>query len=138
MMRVVSVGRQAGDMGRTGHDQGSTHGPGLASQPGVFTAQFILFATVLAQLADALSFTIGVGRFGIGLESNPYAVALHGSSGLDAVLLAKLAAILFAIALLVVAANRYPRLLVWGGATATSLGLLGFVTNTWSMAILGG
>ena len=125
-------------MGRTDHDAIGTRGPVLASQAGVFAAQFILFGTVLAQLADAFTFTIGVSRFGIGLESNPFALALHGSAGLDGVLMAKLAAILVAIAVMVVAANRYPRLLVWGGATATSFGLLGFLANTLSMSILGG
>jgi hypothetical protein len=125
-------------MGRRDHRDIGTRGPGLAFYPGMFAAQFILFGTVLAQLADALTFTIGVARFGIGLESNPWAVALHGQSGLDAVLVAKLVAILLIIGVMVVAANRYPRLLVWGGATATSVGLLGVLTNTWSMALIGG
>ena len=35
----------------------------------VFTQRFILFGLVLAQLADAFTFTIGVSRFGIELES---------------------------------------------------------------------
>lgn len=104
----------------------------------MFAARFILFGLVLAQLLDALTFTIGVSRFGIGLESNAVAIALHQVSGLDAVLAAKLGAILISIAMLVVAANRFPRLLVWGGAAGTSFGLLGFVANTWSMAIIGG
>ena len=33
-------------------------------------------------------------------------------------------------ALLAASATRFPRLLVWGGAAATSLGLLGFGSNT--------
>ena len=114
-----------------------TRGSGLASAPGVFTAQFILFGMVLAQLADAVTFTIGVSRFGIGLESNGIASALHHASGLSGVLLAKLAVILIGIALLVTSVNRFPRLLVWGGAAGTTVGLLGFVANSWSMAILG-
>lgn len=112
-----------------------TGGSRLASAS--FTARFILFGLVLAQLADAFTFTIGVSRFGIGLESNGIVASLHGVSGLDAVLLSKLFAILSAIATLVLAAHRFPRLLVWGGAAGTSFGLLGFVTNTWSMALLG-
>ena len=102
------------------------------------SVRFILFGVVLAQLIDALTFTVGVSRFGIGLESNPIASAVHGVSGLDAVLIVKLAAILITLAVLLVAANRFPRLLVWGGAAATSFGLLGFITNAWSMAILSG
>jgi hypothetical protein len=35
----------------------------------VLTARIILFGIALAQLTDALTFTIGVSRFGIGLES---------------------------------------------------------------------
>ena len=102
----------------------------------MFTARFILFGLVLAQLADAFTFTIGVSRFGIHLESNGLAAALFHAHGLDGVLLVKAAVLLVTIGLLLVASYRFPRLLVWGGATATSLGLLGFLTNTASIAIL--
>ena len=43
----------------------------------MLTTRVILFGVVLAQLADALTFTIGVSRFGIGLESNAIATWLH-------------------------------------------------------------
>ena len=102
----------------------------------MLTARIILFGLVLAQLADALTFTIGVSRFGIDLESNGIAALLYRSAGLDGVLFAKLAVIVTTIGLMVVAASRFPRLLVWGGAAATSLGLLGFATNAASIAIL--
>jgi hypothetical protein len=102
----------------------------------MLTARIILFGIVLAQLADALTFTIGVSRFGIALESNGIAATLFGLSGLEGVLATKGAAILAAIAILVVAAHRFPRLLVWGGATATSFGLLGFITNSASILLL--
>lgn len=102
----------------------------------MFAARVILFGLVLAQLADAFTFTIGVSRFGIGLESNGLAAALFHAGGLAGVLLAKAAVLLVAIGLLVVAAHRFPRLLVWGGAAATSLGLLGFATNTASILLL--
>ncbi|MGI8828872.1 MAG: hypothetical protein ACR2I5_03750, partial [Candidatus Limnocylindria bacterium] len=92
------------------------------SSPSMFAARFILFGVVLAQLADA--FTFGVSRFGIGIESNGLAALLYRSAGLDGVLLLKAAVLLTAIGLLVLAATRFPRLLVWGGATATSLGML--------------
>lgn len=102
----------------------------------MFTAQFILFGVVLAQLSDALTFTIGVSRFGIHVESNGIAAAIFRSSGLDGVLIVKAWVIVLTIGLMVVAAKRFPRLLVWGGAAATSLGLLGFLTNTASILIL--
>lgn len=102
----------------------------------VFTQRFILFGLVLAQLADAFTFTIGVSRFGIELESNGFASALFRAGGLDGVLLAKAAVLLVTIGLLLLASYRFPRLLVWGGAAATSLGLLGFLTNAASIAIL--
>ena len=100
------------------------------------TARIILFALVAAQLADALTFTVGVSRFGIDLESNGFATFLYRSSGLDGVLLVKLAVLITTIGLMVAAAGRFPRLLVWGGAAATSLGLLGFATNAASIALL--
>jgi hypothetical protein len=102
----------------------------------VLTARVILFGIVLAQLGDALTFTIGVSRFGIDLESNSFASLLYQTSGLDGVLLAKLAVLIATIGLMVLAASRFPRLLVWGGAAATSLGLLGFATNAASIALL--
>jgi hypothetical protein len=102
----------------------------------VITSRVILFGIALAQLADALTFTIGVSRFGIGLESNGLAAGLYHLTGLDGVLLTKAAVLLTTIGLLVATASRYPRLLVWGGAAATSIGLLGFLTNSASILIL--
>jgi hypothetical protein len=103
----------------------------------MLTVRLILFGITLAQLADALSFTVGVSRFGIGLESNGLAAQLFHAGGLDAVLMAKGAVLVSILALLVATAHRFPRLLVWGGAAATSLGLLGFAANTASLMILG-
>ena len=102
----------------------------------MLTTRVILFGVALAQLADALTFTIGVSRFGIGLESNAIASWLHGVGGLDAVLMAKGGVLLTTIGLLVTTATRFPRLLVWGGAAATSIGLLGFAANSASILLL--
>ncbi len=102
----------------------------------VFVARFILFGLVLAQLADAFTFMLGVSRFGIELESNGIAVHIYHAGGLDAILLLKGAVIVVTTTLLAYTAPRFPRLLVWGGATATSLGLLGFAGNTTSLALL--
>ncbi len=102
----------------------------------MLTTRIILFGIVLAQLADALTFTIGVSRFGIGLESNGIAAGLFRAGGLDAVLWVKCAVLISTLALLIATAGRFPRLLVWGGAAATSLGLLGFATNSLSIVLL--
>ena len=102
----------------------------------MLTARVILWGLVVAQLVDALTFTIGVSRFGIDLESNGLAAWLYLTAGLGGVLLAKGAVLLATIGLLVATATRFPRLLVWGGAAATSIGLLGFATNTASIIIL--
>ena len=45
----------------------------------MLTTRVILFGLALAQLADALTFTIGVSRYGIGLESNGMAAWLYGT-----------------------------------------------------------
>ena len=102
----------------------------------MLTTRLILFGVALAQLADALTFTIGVSRFGIGLESNGIAAQLFRAGGLDAVLWVKGAVLIAVLGLLVATARRFPRLLVWGGAAATSVGLLGFATNSLSIALL--
>jgi hypothetical protein len=102
----------------------------------VLAARFILFGLVAAQLADAISFTVGVSRFGIGLESNGFAAGLYRAGGLDSVLMLKGAVIVGLIAVLAALAGRFPRLLVWAGATATSFGLIGFLANTGSILLL--
>ena len=96
----------------------------------------ILFGIVLAQLTDALTFTIGVSRFGIGLESNGIAAGLYRFGGLDAVLLVKGAVLLMTLMMLISTVSRFPRLFVWGGAMATSLGFLGFAANSAAILLL--
>jgi len=102
----------------------------------VLAPRLILFGIAAAQLTDAVTFTIGVSRFGIGLESNGLASSLFAIGGLPWVLVAKGLVLLATIGLLVATVDRYPRLFVWGGAAATSIGLLGFATNSLSLAIL--
>ncbi len=123
-------------MALTAYRTDRTDGPQPARESRVFTARFILFSLALAQLADAVTFTIGVSRYGIHLESNGIAAEIYRLGGLDAVLLLKGAVIVTTIGLLAATATRFPRLLVWGGATATSLGLLGFAANATSLALL--
>ncbi len=100
------------------------------------TARYILLGLLVTQLADAATFTLGVSRFGIQLESNGLAAGIYNASGLTGVLIVKAAVIVATLCLLAPTAARYPRLLVWGGAAATALGLLGFATNTASILLL--
>jgi hypothetical protein len=102
----------------------------------VFTIRFILFGLVLAQLLDALTFTVGISRFGIQLESNGIAAGLFHAGGLAAVLAAKAAVIVATVTLLAATAVRFPRMLVWGGAVATSFGIIGFLANTYTIVAL--
>ncbi len=102
----------------------------------MFAVRFILFTIVVAQLADAFTFTIGVSRFGISLESNGIASGLFQAGGFAAILSVKGVVLVATISLLAATAVRFPRLLMWGGATATSLGLLGFAANTTSILLL--
>jgi hypothetical protein len=100
--------------------------------------RLILAGLLLAQLADAASFAIGIARLGIGAEANGWMRVLYDAGGLPAVMAFKGGAILLTLAILVLAAWRYPRLVILGGAAATSLGLLGFFSNTLAIALARG
>ncbi len=98
----------------------------------------MLLFGVIVQLLDAITFTLGIDLHGIRLESNGFAVLAYHYGGVDGVLLAKLAVILVVLGLLVLTARRFPRLLVWGAAAATAIGLLGVLANVASLLILAG
>lgn len=98
---------------------------------------YSLAAVAGAQVADAATFRVAVEAVGIGNEANPYAQALFRSGGPDAVLVAKGIVIALIIVFLAVAAGRSRRLFVLGGATATSVGLLGATVNTLALAQVG-
>jgi hypothetical protein len=100
--------------------------------------RLVLAGLLLAQLADAVSFAIGIARLGIGAEANGWMRVLYDEGGLPAVMALKGGAILLTLAILVFAAWRYPRLVILGGAAATSLGLLGFLSNTLAIALARG
>ncbi|HET6380553.1 MAG TPA: hypothetical protein VFH63_05900 [candidate division Zixibacteria bacterium] len=97
----------------------------------------ILLFLLIAQLGDAATFMLGMNLHGIHLESNGVAVAAYQAGGVEAVLLLKGAAILAVLGVLVATAHRFPRLLVWGGAAATAMGLLGIAANVTSLMIIG-
>jgi hypothetical protein len=138
---VGSVARSMGGGDRKPHGPDGPWSTGTvgvipAWHRGVLAARFILFGLVAAQLADAISFTVGVSRFGIHLESNGFAAVLFHAGGLGSVLMVKGAVIVGLVAVLTAFAGRFPRLLMWAGATATSFGLVGFLANTTSIALL--
>jgi hypothetical protein len=99
--------------------------------------RLILLTVLLAQLADAVTFVLAIGRFGIGVESNGIAAGLYRLAGMDGVLLGKLAAIVITLLVLAAVGHRFPRVLFFGGATGTSLGLVGLATNSLALLVLG-
>lgn len=100
--------------------------------------RIILTALVLAQLADAATFTLGEALHGIGIESNGLARLVYHAGGLDGILMLKGAVILGTLAILLLTSRRLPRLFVWGAAAGTSIGLLGALVNVWSLVLLAG
>ena len=112
-------------------------GPDPAFERVMPVARYILLGLLVTQLADAATFTLGVSRYGIALESNGLAAGIFHAAGLEGLLLAKAVVIVATIGLLALSSTRFPRLLVWGGAAATAMGLLGFLTNTASILLLG-
>jgi hypothetical protein len=101
-------------------------------------ARLILLAILVAQLGDAVTFAFGVTLHGIGIEANPFAVALFDNSGIEGVLVLKGATIVAILAALALTADRYPRLVTRAGGTAIAIGLLGLVTNVTSLLLLAG
>jgi hypothetical protein len=98
----------------------------------------LMLAGVLgAQLGDAITFAIGVGLHGIGLESNSLATLAYRWSGVEGVLVVKGLAIILTLGVLVVSSSRFPRLFVWGASAATGVGVLGLVANLRTLLILG-
>jgi hypothetical protein len=98
----------------------------------------LLSALLIAQLGDAATFMVGVSIHGIHLESNIVAVMAHEATGTEGVLIMKGAGILSVLAILVMAAERFPRVVFWGAATATGVGMLGVATNLTSLLIIAG
>ena len=99
-------------------------------------ARVLLTVLLLAQLADAATFSVAIPILGIGVESNGIAALIYHWQGMGGVLALKGAAILATLALLVVASSRAPRIFYFGGATATTVGAFGAITNVWAVALL--
>lgn len=98
-------------------------------------ARVLLAILLFAQLADAATFSVAIPILGIGVESNGLAAMLYHWQGMGGVLALKGAAIVLTIGLLVVASTRAPRIFYLGGATGTTVGLFGAVTNVWAVLL---
>lgn len=96
----------------------------------------VVAAVLVAQLADTITFAIGVANHGIGLEGNPLMRAAYELAGLGGVVGAKTTAVGLVLTLIVVAGGRFPRLVTVGGGAAAGFGLLGAGTNSVVMAML--
>ena len=98
-------------------------------------ARWLLVAVLLAQLADTVSFAVGVSLLGIGVEGNPLMRAAYETGGLAGVLAAKGTAIVAVLAILIWGGERFPRLRALGGGAALAIGLLGASVNALAIAI---
>jgi hypothetical protein len=99
-----------------------------ADLAGIFVPLFIVLA-VIAQLADAATFTLGSQILGIRYEANGLAAGIYQRTGLEGLLLVKGSVIVLTVAVLLVLATRLPRAFTVGAAAATSIGLLGALSN---------
>ncbi len=99
-------------------------------------ARVLLAILLFAQLADAATFSVLIPVLGIGVESNGLAAMLYHWQGMGGVLALKGAAIMLTIGLLVVVWPRAPRIFYIGGATGTTVGAFGALTNVLALLIL--
>jgi hypothetical protein len=99
-----------------------------AELAGTFAPLFVLLA-VIAQLADAATFTFGSQILGIRYEANGLAAGIYQRTGLEGLLLVKGSVIVLTVAVLLVLATRLPRAFTFGAAAATAIGLLGALSN---------
>ncbi len=100
--------------------------------------RLVLTILLVAQLGDAVTFTLGEALHGIGLESNGIVRLAYDQGGLAGVLLLKCATIVLVLAALAVSAPRRPRFFIWLAAAGTAVGLLGVIANVWSLVLLAG
>jgi hypothetical protein len=106
-------------------------------RPARLPVPLVLAALVAARLADAVTFRLAVEAVGIEAEVNGPAQLVFRAGGADAVAAMKGALIALWVVGLALSASRFPRLLMFGGATATSVGAVGAVANTWALLQVG-
>jgi hypothetical protein len=99
-----------------------------AELAGSFAPLFVLLA-MIAQLADAATFTLGSQILGIRYEANGLAAGIYHRTGLEGLLLVKGSVIVLTVAVLLVLATRLPRAFTFGAAAATAIGFLGALSN---------
>jgi len=99
-------------------------------------ARALLTILLVAQLADAATFSVAIPVLGIGVESNALASLMYHWQGMGGVLALKGAAILLTLGLLIVAWPRAPRIFYIGGATGTTVGAIGALSNVTALLIL--
>lgn len=97
--------------------------------------RWLLAAVLLAQLADAATFAVWVAIHGPMGEANAFALVAYERFGMEGILVMKGAGILIMLALLVTAGSRFRLFFHMGAATATSIGLLGVLTNTAALLV---
>lgn len=99
-------------------------------------ARALLTILLVAQLADAATFSVAIPLLGIGVESNPLAALVYHWQGMGGVLALKGAAIVITLALLVLVSERSPRIFYVGGAAGTTVGAFGAFTNGLAVFVL--
>jgi len=99
-------------------------------------ARVLLAILLVAQLADAATFSVAIPILGIGVESNGLAALMYHWQGMGGVLALKGAAIVATLGLLIVAWPRAPRIFYIGGATGTTVGAIGALSNVTALLIL--
>lgn len=107
----------------------------ILERPGL-GPRWMLTALVLVQLADAATFAVWVTIHGPMGEVNAFAVLAYERLGIGGMLVLKGAGILIMLALLVTGASRFRRFFHMGAATATSIGLLGTLTNVAALMVM--
>ncbi len=96
----------------------------------------VIFVVLAAQVADAISFAVGVAQLGIAVEGNPLMRAAHGVAGTTGVLGIKAVAIGIVIAMLIAAGPRFPKFATVGSYATIGLGVFGAAMNTAVMVLV--
>lgn len=89
-----------------------------------------VWLVAIAGLADYLTFTGMVGKYGIGPELNPFVVYLYGVGGLPFLALLKASSVLLYVVAVLMLRPYYPRASTAMAVFGIMLGFVGAVSNT--------